>query len=203
VSIRFFLLTVAPPLFGVGLGYLLGGRLAGFRTVRVRALWLVWLAALVQFAQYSVAEVRFFVEETVGLPMLALVFGIVLTWLAVNLPGWPAAIRVAGVAIVLGAALNGAAIAANGRMPYDPAAAVGLGLPETVETPKNEPAGTHTRLAPLGDTIPVPILRKIISPGDILIAGGACALVVLAMRRHRRPDEPAARPAAQPTPVAA
>ncbi|MEU7903602.1 hypothetical protein [Actinoplanes sp. NPDC049118] len=45
------LLTIAPVVSGVALGYLLGGRLAGFRTIRIRALWLVWLAAGVQFAQ--------------------------------------------------------------------------------------------------------------------------------------------------------
>lgn len=90
MSVRFFLLTIAPPVAGVALGYLLGGRLAGFRTVRVRALWLVWLAAGVQFAQYSLDGVRVFVEHTVGVPMLALVFAVVLAWLAVNLPGWPA-----------------------------------------------------------------------------------------------------------------
>lgn len=90
MSIRFLLLTIAPPVAGVLLGYLLGGRLGGFRSIPIRALWLVWLAAGVQFAQYSVAGVRHFIEDTLGVPMLALIFAIVLAWLAVNLPGWPA-----------------------------------------------------------------------------------------------------------------
>ena len=184
MSVRFFLLTIAPPVAGVALGYLLGGRLAGFRTVRVRALWLEWLAAAVQFAQYSLPGVRRAVEDTAGVPMLVLVFAVVLTWLAVNLPGWPAAIRLAGLAIVLGASLNGLAIAVNGRMPYDPVAAADVGLRAGIETPKNEPADAYTRLGFLGDTVPVPVLRKVVSPGDILISGGAMALVVLAMRRR-------------------
>ena len=187
MSFRFFLLTITPPLLGVGLGYLLGGRLGGFRSVRIRALWLVWLAASVQFAQYSLAGVRHFVEDVVGVPMLALVFAIVLGWLAINLPGWPAAIRVAGLAIVLGAALNAVVIAANGRMPYDPAAVAKVSERAGLETPKNEPAGAGTRLAWLGDTIPIPGLRKVASPGDVLISVGTCAFVVLAMRR--RPEE--------------
>jgi hypothetical protein len=82
--------------------------------------------------------------------------------------------------------LNAAPIALNGRMPYDPAANAAVGLEAGVETPKNEPAHAKTRLAALGDTIPVPVLRKVVSPGDLLIGGGACALVALAMRRHRR-----------------
>lgn len=49
-------------------------------------------------------------------------------------------------------------------------------------------AGAGARLARLGDTIPIPGLRKVVSPGDVLISAGACAFVVLAMRR--RPEEP-------------
>jgi hypothetical protein len=63
------------------------------------------------------------------------VFAIVLGWLAINLPGWPAVIRVAGLAIVLGAALNGVVIAANGRMPYDPAAVAKVSERAGLETP--------------------------------------------------------------------
>ena len=106
MSFSFFVLTVAPPVFGVLLGYLCGGRLSGFSTVRIRALWLVWLAAAVQFAQYVAPGVRHVVEDVAGIPMLAPVFVFVFAWLAVNLRHWPAAIRVAGVAIVLGAAMN-------------------------------------------------------------------------------------------------
>lgn len=86
--------------------------------------------------------------------------------------------------IVLGASLNGLAIALNGRMPYDPAAVAGVGLRPGIETPKNEPADGQTRLGFLGDTVPVAPLRKVVSPGDILISAGATALVALAMRRR-------------------
>ena len=177
MSLTFLLLTIAPPVLGVLAGYLAGGRLAGFRTLRVRARWLVWLAAAVQFAQYSVPQAR-------G-PLLALVFAIVLVWLGINLPRWPVAIRVAGLAIVLGAVLNALVIGLNGRMPYMPAAAARAGLHTDVVTPKNVPAGADTRLAPLGDVLPVPVLHKVASPGDVLISAGAAALVVLVMRRAR------------------
>jgi hypothetical protein len=189
MSIRFFLLTVAPPLAGVAVGYLLGGRLAGFRGLRIRALWLLWLAAGVQLLQYESAGVRRFTEETLGLPMLALVFGLVLAWFGVNLRHWPAAIRLAGLVIVLGALLNGAAIAGNGRMPYDPAAVEAVGLPAGIETPKNVPAGPETRLAGLGDVLAVPGLRKVVSVGDLLIGVGAAGFVALVMRRGRRAEE--------------
>ncbi|WP_433379968.1 DUF5317 family protein [Actinoplanes sp. CA-142083] len=185
MSFSFFLLTVFPPAAGVIIGYLSGGRLSGFRTVRIRALWLVWLAAAVQFTQYFAPGVRRFLEDDLGVPMLVPVFAIVLAWLAVNLRTWPAAIRVAGAVIVLGAAMNALVIGLNGRMPYDPAASAGMGLPPGLQGPKNVPADAGTRLAALADIIPVPLVDKIASPGDVLIAGGTCALVVLAMRRSR------------------
>jgi hypothetical protein len=198
MSFSFFVLTAAPPVAGVLLGYLCGGRLSGFGTLRVRALWLVWLAAAVQFSQYFAPGVRHLVEDVAGIPMLAPVFAIVLAWLAVNLRHRPAAIRLAGVAIALGAGMNALVIGLNGRMPYDPAASVAVGNAPGLEGPKNAPADAGTRLAPLGDIIAVPLVRKVASPGDVLISGGTVALVVLVMRGARRDDEnpaPAAVPA--------
>jgi hypothetical protein len=189
VSFTFFLLTITPPVAGVMIGYLCGGRLAGLGAVPVRAPWLVWLAAAVQFAQYFAPGVRHVMEDVLGIPMLVPVFGIVLTWLSINVRRWPAAIRLAGLAIVLGAALNALVIGLNGQMPYNPAASARVGLPPGLEGPKNAPAGATTRLAQLGDIIPVPVLRKVASPGDALISGGTCLLVVLAMRRGRRDEE--------------
>ncbi len=86
--------------------------------------------------------------------------------------------------IVLGAIVNGLAIAANGRMPYSPQAAVRAHLPATVTGPKHKPAGDGTRLAFLGDVIPLPPLHKIISAGDLLIAAGVSAAVAVAVRRR-------------------
>ena len=190
MSIRMLALIVTPPLAGLIVGYLLGGRLSGFRTIRPVAIWLLWLAALVQAAQYGLPGVRDFVEDRVHVPMLVVVFAPVLIWLGINLRTWPAAFRIAGAVIALGAVLNGIAIGVNGRMPYSPAVAEAVGLRPGLTTPKNEPVDADTRLSFLGDTIPIAPLRKVISPGDVLISVGSCALVVVAMRR--RPEEPVA-----------
>ena len=195
MSVSFFVLMVAPPVVGVLLGYLCGGRLSGFGEVRVRALWLVWLAAAVQFAQYFLPGVRHVVTDLAGIPMLVPVFAIVFVWLAVNLRHWPAAVRLAGVAIFLGAAMNALVIGLNGRMPYDPAASAAVGNAPGLEGPKNAPADAGTTLAPLGDTIPLPLIRKVASPGDVLISGGTVVLIVLTMRRARRDDNQPARAA--------
>src|SRR4051794_32726563 len=67
MSIRFAILIAAPPLAGAVFGYLSGGRIKGLLTLRVRALWLVWLAAAAQLAQYSVPHLH-------GAPALVVVF---------------------------------------------------------------------------------------------------------------------------------
>jgi hypothetical protein len=183
MSIYGVILLIAPPMLGVAVGYACGGRLAGLRSIRLSAVWLLWLAAAVQAAQYYVAPLR-------HPAMLIVVFGLVLWWLAVNVPAWPLAIRVAGVAITVGALANGLTIALNGRMPYEPAVAQAVGLRPDLVTPKNGPADDATRLAFLGDTIPVPPLKKVISAGDVLIGTGTVALTALAMRRRRDQPDP-------------
>lgn len=188
MSIHGLLLLVAPPVAGVIVGYAAGGRLAQLRSIRVRALWLIWLAAAVQAAQYYAPAVRAVLEQGLGVPMLAIVFVLVLVWLAANVRRWPTAIRTAGAIIAAGALLNGLVIALNGRMPYDPAMAAAVGLRPGLTTAKNEPADATTRLAILGDTIPIAPLQKVISPGDVLIAGATVALVAFGMRR--RIDQP-------------
>lgn len=186
-------LLLTPVAAGVAAGYGLGGRLAAVATVRLRALWLLWLAAAVQACQYYADPIRKLLEERIGVSMVGIVFAIVALWLAVNLRQQSWLLRIACAAILLGAALNGAAILANGRMPYSGWAADAAGAAGGVTTPKNEPADSGTRLAFIGDVVPVPPLRKIISPGDILIGLGAATSVAAVMRRtprtHRQDDQ--------------
>ena len=168
---------------GVLVGYALGGRLAGLARLRLRGLWLLWVAAAVQAGQY-VPPVRRLVEQDAHIPMLGIVFAVVAVWLGRNLRQPSRWLRAAVAAILIGASLNAAAILANGRMPYSPHAAVVAGVPIDSQTPKNEPAHAGTRLAGLGDVIPVPPLRKIVSVGDLVIGLGAASLVALAMLGH-------------------
>jgi Family of unknown function (DUF5317) len=175
------------PLIGLAFGWLLGGRLANLVKVRLRALWLLWLAAGVQAVQYYSWPLRTILQDRLGISILAFVFAIVAVWLAVNLRPAPPVLRFAVAIILAGAALNATVIAMNGRMPYSMAAARTAGLPAGSANPKNAPADANTRLAFIGDVIPVAPLRKIVSPGDLLIILGAAATVAAAMRR--RPPE--------------
>jgi Family of unknown function (DUF5317) len=170
-------LVMVPVLAGVAAGYAAGGRLSTI-VGRLRGLWLLWAAVAAQAAQFSLHGAR--------VALLVVVYALVLGWLILNLPGWTPAMRTAVGIVLLGLALNAAAIAANGRMPYSPQAAALVGLPAAETTAKNEPSNQDTRLALLGDVIPVAAVHKVISIGDVLIALGGAALIAAAMRRDRR-----------------
>jgi hypothetical protein len=177
------ILALAPIVAGVGIGYLMRGRLSELGG-RFRAVWLLWLAAAVQMLHNSSAGARRVVMDRTGMSMLVIVFGIGLLWVAFNLWHWQPAMRYAGVVVMIGAIANCAAVAANGRMPYSSHAAAIVGVPAGATTPKNEPALDHSRLTLLADNVPIPPLHKIVSVGDVLIAAGTVALLAAAMRRR-------------------
>jgi hypothetical protein len=176
---------VVPLLCGVAAGYCLGGRMRHVSVVRLRALWLLWAAALIQAAAYAGGPVRDVVTRRFG---LCLVFAPVAVWFAVNVARLRPVLRVTAIVIAVGALLNLAPIVANGRMPYTAAGARAIGLAAPVYSSKNAPADGHTRLAYLGDSIPIPPLHKIASPGDVLIALGTATFIAAAMRRRREAE---------------
>ncbi len=180
--LQVMILLLTPVLVGVVVGYAIGGRLANIETVQFRALWLLWSAAAVQAAQYYLAPLRRFFQDDIGVSMLAIAFAIVSLWVALNVVRWSRPMQAAAGLIALGAIVNGLVTAANGRMPYAPHAAVRAHVPATATGPKHKPADDATRLAFLGDVIPVPPLREVISAGDLVIAAGVGGAVAIAMR---------------------
>jgi hypothetical protein len=192
VTYRTAILLLAPATVGILAGYLLGGRLVGLTTVRLRFLWLLWAATGVQIAQYHAIPVGHFLQDRVGLPMFTIVLGLVVLWLGLNVRQPHPLLQAAGGTVLLGAMLNGAALLANGHMPYSTWAARVAGLPATVVTPKNGPADIHTRLLVIGDIVPLPLLGKVLSPGDLLISLGAATAIAVAMRRYPRVSDPVA-----------
>jgi hypothetical protein len=191
-------LLALPVVAGLAIGRLRGGRLSRLLLLRLRALWLVWVAVAIQVCQYYVPALRRFVEDDLGVPMLALIFAAVGVWLLVNLPGRALGIRAGIVMLVLGGLLNGIAIFANGRMPFSVQAARLAGLPEdqivAVDGPKNEPATAGTKLAWLGDIIPVRPVHKVISAGDVAIMGGITLIIATGMRTDGQAEPRRARP---------
>jgi hypothetical protein len=179
-------LLLFPVMAGVLAGYATGGSLAGLLGNRLRAPWLLWLAAGAQAGELFVRAIG----RDLRLPLLAVTFALAGAWLAVNLTGRPRAMKWAAGAALAGGLANGTAIAANGRMPYSPAAARLAQIPVGSATPKNVAAGPGSHLIALGDIIPVPVLHAIISFGDVLIITAAITLIATAMRvapRHPIP----------------
>ena len=115
-------LLFAPLVIGMLFGYVFGGRLGHFVRTEIRAIWLLWLAAALQLFHFEFSAARAGVEEWLGFSLMIPVFGLVGAGLAANLPGRSRAVQVAIALIMLGGLMNGAAIAANGRMPFAPSA---------------------------------------------------------------------------------
>ncbi|MBY8882987.1 DUF5317 family protein [Actinacidiphila acidipaludis] len=188
-----------PVAVGTLAGYLSGGRLRRLPAVRLRRLWLLWVAAAVQVAQLSTAGLPGAAGRHLRASLLGLAIALALFWLVVNARGRTRPLQIGVELALAGAVLNAVPIAINGRMPYSPSAAAVAGLRAGFRTAKNVPAEHSTRLLALGDIIPVPPLHAVVSIGDVLLAIAAALLVATAMHH---PDN-AARERNQPCPTPA
>ena len=101
--------------------------------------------------------------------------------------------RLAGVALVtLGLLLNALVVTANAAMPVSRYAAARAGVDFAAAVPagdaRHEPAGRGTRLAALGDVVPLalPPHREVVSPGDCLLAAGLALLVLRGVRSREK-----------------
>jgi len=169
-------------------GRIAGGRFSRLKGLDLRAPWVFVAAAVVQVG-LMIAGARGWVEVAgIGQALLVASFALVLVGLWVNR-------RLPGVWVVgIGVLLNFLVIAANGgSMPVDRELAVragNTGLVEMLDSPahvKHKPIGPSTRLRPLADVLPLPMIvprPRWFSPGsvgDVLLTVGACWLVLAGM----------------------
>ncbi|MFN2588209.1 MAG: DUF5317 domain-containing protein [Actinomycetota bacterium] len=119
----------------------------------------------------------------------------VAVWLLANraLPG----LMLAGA----GMALNVLVIAANGAMPVLERSAETAGVTRSLEDAslKHEPLDQDTVLPWLGDAIPVPPFKEVLSVGDVVLALGLARVVDARMMASRRPRHGVEPPAGSPT----
>ena len=102
--------------------------------------------------------------------------------------------HITGLAVIaLGLGLNLVAVALNEGMPVRPSALVRAHVVKAAELPTTTLRGPRhlesagDALAVLGDVLPLPLTREVLSFGDLLvIVGAADALRALARRRARR-----------------
>ena len=165
-------------LVAVVAGWLTGGSLDRLGALQLRTRRLVWAAFAVQA-----------VTTLVGGPVypigLAVSAGLVGWFLAQN-----RGVRGTGL-VALGLLSNALVVGLNGAMPVSMEAAGQAGTTTqhilVGDDPRHEIADRHSPLRFLGDIVPVraPWRPEVVSPGDILVAGGLGQLVLIGMRAHR------------------
>ena len=133
-----------------------------------RAVAVVFAAAAIQVASVATAGV-------VHAALLATSIVLGALWIALQRR------HLASVLLAIGVSLNLAVVAANGGMPVDSGALARVGRRDVDVTRgflyKHVPMTGETRLSWLGDRIPVPIQRNVISVGDVLMAFAICLWV--------------------------
>jgi hypothetical protein len=169
-------------------GLAAGGRLRRLGDLDLRAPWVFIAAAAIQVG-LMVAGARGWAQAAgIGQGLLVVSFAMVLAglWLNRRLPGvW---------VVAIGVLLNSLVIAANGgSMPVDRELAVRAGntrLVEMLDSPayaKHAAVGPGTRLRPLADVLPLPVLiprPRFFCPGsvgDVFVTVGACWLMLAGM----------------------
>lgn len=171
--------------FAVLLGYLTGGRLSRFESMRLRWWWLAVLGLGLQFIPLPEGEAA--TDLVVRTIALSASYSMLVVFAAVN-------VRIPGMALVLvGLVCNFAVIAANGGMPASAEALRGSGQEDVLALLQQVGADKHHLMTDddvltfLGDVIAVPQpIGQAISVGDIFIYAGLIWLIVGAMRGSTR-----------------
>jgi hypothetical protein len=194
-----------PVIFGVTLGLVLGRSPRSLASLQPTHVWLLWLAAAVQIAEYYVPPLKRLALSGARPWFTVAIFGCVAACLWLNATRYRGALQAAWLTIGVGAVMNTIPIALNGTMPFSRSAALAAGVPalnlDSVHV-KNGVAHAGTKLAWLGDVIPVAPIAKVFSIGDCAIVFGTALLIFSGMQRpERKPFGPDAEPCGMSRPA--
>lgn len=188
-------MVLVVPICAVALvvGWLRGGRIAHLAHVTLRSSWLVLLGFAAQLLLLGLTA-RADPAGVAGLPLLVVSQVALLAFLWRNrlLTGMPL--------VFAGFLLNAVVILANGAMPVAAGALEAVsGRPAALVPGKHRLLGPGDTLPWLADVLPIPLLRTVVSVGDVVLAAGVGVLVVDLMRqrppggsRRSRSDSPRA-----------
>ena len=169
------LTTVALAAIAVVAGLLRRGSFDRLASTRFRFLWLLWIGFAIQIGAQIWSPN--WLTESWELAVLLISNALVAAFLISNfrLPG----IALAGAGLVL----NVLVIGLNGAMPVAEDASESAGIRRSLEQAglKHELLDSDTRLPWLGDVLPIPFLREVLSIGDIFLALGIAYLVYARM----------------------
>ena len=180
------ILFFAALLAGVGIGYLRGGRWQALSSFRVRWPLLPAVAVALQMILAVAPALRGIGGARPA--MLVASYLLVGGWIWANALVRDGPLRRALVLVAEGWLLNVVVMAANGGMPVSGSALARIGHAGVVVSHghlwKHVAVSSATRIPLLGDVIPVPVplLRSVISVGDVamLLGLGVAAAVVVA-----------------------
>lgn len=167
---------------GVVLGYALEGRLRGLGQLRLRGFGWLAVALAIQLALP-------FAPPRGRVRLLLLSYALAGAWFLLNARQRRTGVRCGLLVIAAGWLLNLVPIALNGAMPVSMDAVEQIsarrGGHPVVEIRKHAIADRETRLAWLGDVVPVVPFRSVVSVGDLLMGAGLATTVAAAMRGAR------------------
>jgi hypothetical protein len=163
---------------GLVVGFLLGGNPWWLGGLRVRFLWLAYVAIALQVAAFPSGVLPWSTPEGLASALWLASYGALGALILANL-------RIPGLAVIgIGQACNLVAIVANrGLMPVTPEALGRAGL--SYQLRNNSISVVHPHLVWLVDRWAVPgwlPLGNVFSVGDVVIGVGVLATVVIAMR---------------------
>jgi len=182
--LRGAVIFATPVAFGIVIGWLRGGSLRGLNTFPLKWFWLVWLAAACQVAQYSIGVFIDHPHSVQNVVLLVVMYGACGAFLVRNWSSTSGLLHTGLAFVAGGLLLNALPIALNGRMPYSGRAADYLGL--SGDTGKGVRIGPGTHVGWLGDVIPLPGIRAIVSGGDLVLVVGIIITVVALMANAPR-----------------
>ncbi len=164
-------LTVAGALV---VGWLRGGRLHHLAQAPIRAGAFVGVAALAQV-------VNALALTGAAAAAVTLVSEAALLWFL-----WCNRLLAGALLAAIGSALNTAVIVANGAMPVSREAMLAISRhPDEVASGRHRLLTDSDVLPALADVIALPLLRTIVSVGDVVLAAGLALLVMDLMRPQR------------------
>jgi len=182
------ILLGAAAVAGMVIGRLRGGRWQGLSALRVRWPWLPAVALALQVAIGAGPVRGLGAGRTV---LLVASYALVGAWLWLNALARSGPLRWALVAVAEGWLLNAVVMVANGGMPVSNAALAHIGHAGAAVAEghlwKHVVVSPATRMPLLGDVIPVPtpLLRSVVSVGDLFMLAGIAVAVAVAMSATR------------------